>query len=355
MVFFTLVLCGVIWLTQSLRIVDVILNNGQSGLVFLEMAALLLPQTLSIVLPIALLCAILYALNRMALESELTVMRASGASHLQIAAPILVLAMAVTIILYGLFLYLVPMSAKISRDRLFEIKTDIAAALIQEGTFNSPAKGLTVYIRDMSRSGEMRGILIHDNRDGEMATTYMASRSTLVRTLDGPRLIMQDGNIQRVERSKGQINMLYFQQYIYDLSQFTQSTAQRTVKLKEMSLQELLYPEEADMTPRRRAQFAAKAHERLTSPLYAVAFAMIAVVGIMRARHSRRGNAMRIFATVGVALVVRVAGLGLQNLAAKESGFLILTYAIPVIVIIVGFYLLFDRKRQHGVPAMEPG
>ena len=245
--------------------------------------------------------------------------------------------------MYGLFIYLVPLSAKVSRDRLFEIQTDLVAALIQEGAFNSPVAGLTVYIREMSRGGEMRGILVHDGRDPEEATTYMASSGALVRTPEGPRLIMKDGNIQRVERARGQIDLLYFEKYTYDLSEFTQLNAQRTVKLKEMSLMELLDPQEENMLPRRRAQFAAKGHDRLTSPLYALVFAVIGLVGIILAGHSRGGHTIRIIATVGVAIGVRVIGLAVQNLSARDLTFLPLTYLVPLLVIFGGIYLLLDR------------
>ena len=45
--FFVLVFTGVIWLTQSLKIIDMVVNNGQSARVFLEFTVLLLPMVLS--------------------------------------------------------------------------------------------------------------------------------------------------------------------------------------------------------------------------------------------------------------------------------------------------------------------
>ena len=82
--FFVLVFTGVIWLTQSLRVIDTVVNNGQSAKVFLEFTALLLPMVLSIVLPVALFAAVLYAINRLFTDSEVVVMLAAGLSGMSL-------------------------------------------------------------------------------------------------------------------------------------------------------------------------------------------------------------------------------------------------------------------------------
>ncbi len=54
MVFVTLGLLCVIWLSQSLRFVEMIVNRGLSVSVFLQLTSLLLPSFLAIILPISL-------------------------------------------------------------------------------------------------------------------------------------------------------------------------------------------------------------------------------------------------------------------------------------------------------------
>ena len=86
--FFVLVFTGVIWLGQSLKIIDTVVNNGQSARVFLEFSVLLLPTVLSIVLPIAAFAATLYAVNRLFGDSEIVVMFASGLSGPSLVRPV---------------------------------------------------------------------------------------------------------------------------------------------------------------------------------------------------------------------------------------------------------------------------
>ncbi|MEL7173469.1 MAG: LptF/LptG family permease [Pseudomonadota bacterium] len=87
--FFVLVFTGVIWLSQSLRVIETVVNNGQSALVFLEFTALLLPRVMTVVLPVAAFAATLYAINRLFGDSEIVVMFAAGISGLALLRPVL--------------------------------------------------------------------------------------------------------------------------------------------------------------------------------------------------------------------------------------------------------------------------
>ena len=85
MIFVTAALSAAVWLAQSLRLVDLIVNRGLAIEVFLYLALLILPRFLDIVLPIGAFIAVLFVFNRLISESELVVMRAAGLSHLRLA------------------------------------------------------------------------------------------------------------------------------------------------------------------------------------------------------------------------------------------------------------------------------
>ena len=80
MIFVTAALSAAIWLAQSLRLIDLIVNRGLSIDVFLYLAALILPRFLDIVLPIGVFIAVLFTFNRLTAESELVVMRSAGSA-----------------------------------------------------------------------------------------------------------------------------------------------------------------------------------------------------------------------------------------------------------------------------------
>ena len=68
----------VVWLTQSLRFVEMIVNRGLSAALFAYFTLLFLPAFLSVILPISLLAAVLFTYNRLLTDSELVVLRAAA-------------------------------------------------------------------------------------------------------------------------------------------------------------------------------------------------------------------------------------------------------------------------------------
>src|SRR5438477_9966256 len=92
MIFVTAALSAAIWLAQSLRLIDLIVNRGLSIEIFLYLAALILPRFLDIVLPIGVFIAVLFTFNRLTGESELVVMRSAWLGHFAVAKPVLLLA-----------------------------------------------------------------------------------------------------------------------------------------------------------------------------------------------------------------------------------------------------------------------
>src|SRR5437763_1443920 len=86
------VLRAALWVSPSLRLIDLIVNRGLSIDIFLYLALLLLPRFLDIVLPIGVFIAVLFTFNRLTAESELVAMRSVGLSHLALARPVLILA-----------------------------------------------------------------------------------------------------------------------------------------------------------------------------------------------------------------------------------------------------------------------
>src|SRR5947199_8460740 len=86
---FTVVLTLVIWMTQSLRLLDIVINRGQSAALFAWLTMLMLPSLLVVIAPIAFFGAALFALNRLNTDSELVVMWSAGVSRLQVALPVI--------------------------------------------------------------------------------------------------------------------------------------------------------------------------------------------------------------------------------------------------------------------------
>jgi len=350
---FAFLLTAVIWLTQSLRLLDLVINRGQSAPTFLYLTILVLPSLLVIILPIAFFAGTLFALSKLNTDSELVVMAAAGFSRLQIAVPVFISAAVVMALTYACGLYLMPAGQRAMKDKVVDIRADIGAALLNEGEFNTPADGLTVFIRELNPDGTIRGVFVHDNRDKAHPVTYLAESGQLAQTPGGARLIMDDGTIEVSNGGGAQLQVLKFQRYVFDLDQFAGPARATERATSERYLSELFNPD-AHLAPKIRNAYIAEGHNRLAQPLYCIAFALIALAAILRGSRARGANALRItFAIVAVA-AVRIAGYGVQGLAIGDPTLNILFYAIPLIgaALALGNLAGIDPRTWFRRPAL---
>jgi len=213
----TLTISCALWLTQSLRFIELIVNRGLSIGSYLYLTILLLPSFLAMLLPIGLFAALIFTYNRLTADSELIVMRAVGLSPAKLAYPGLVLAAAITITGYALALYFMPLSYREFKDMESDVRSGYSVVLLREGAFNTISNGVTIYIRAREADGELRGIIMHDSRDPKQTVTIMAERGVLAQTNDGPRVVMVEGNRQLLDRDTGKLSLLYFERYTADI------------------------------------------------------------------------------------------------------------------------------------------
>jgi len=354
-VFFLMSLTGVIWLTQSLRFVDLIINKGLSASYFAQLTLLILPSVLTIVLPIALFATVLYVYQNLDGDSEIVVMRATGLGNLALARPALILAVAATLLSYLLSLYLMPSGQRAFKDMKTSLRTNLSYVLLQEGTFNTIGDGLTVYIRARHSGGEMLGILVHDSRERQRPVTMIAEKGAIVRTPTGPRFILVNGNRQQIDHAAGQLSLLQFDRYAFDLNQFVQHDDDRWLEPGERYLHELFWPENNPDNLANAARMRAEGHDRLASPLYSLAFTLIALAAVLAGEFNRRGRRWRIVVAVFAIALMRSAGMGLVGLSAKFPALIPLLYLNIVLVITVCLYALVQgqiwwRRRPDLAP-----
>ncbi len=352
----TLALTGVVWLSQSLRIVDLIISRGLSPGTFLAMSLLIVPRVVEIVLPIGFFAASLIVLSRLIAEREFVAILAAGVSRWRVAVPILVLASAVTLLTYGLTVYLTPHGQRALKSMIFENQGDFAAILLQPGRFNTLGQGLTVYVRERGKDGRLDGLLVHDNREPSAPMTLLADKALLLRSANGPRLVLMNGTRQDLDRDRSRLTRLGFTSHTLDLAPYmapdaVSKTTTPTPRFKpnEFYLDELFEAGNAGAFPPSR--LAAEFHRRLSAPLHVLAFCLIALATLLRAPPAAHELGRRVGVGVAIAVVVRGAGLWADNLAAKLPEVIPVLYLIPLAVIAAALYLLV----LHGARSPSGG
>jgi len=313
----TLGLVALIWLTQSLRFVELVVNRGLSFVVFLKLTGLLIPGFISIILPITTFVVVQFLYQRLSMDRELTVMRAAGLSPLAMARPALAVALVAMAGHYALNLWLVPASATAFRAYQWEIRNHIAAFLLQEGVFTTVSEDLVVYVRAKQTDGTLRGIMVDDARDRSQRATILAETGRLMDGANGPRVLLENGTRQVIDQRTGQLNVLSFKENWVDLAAPTRTTGARLRDPAEMSIAGLLNPPEGVVMARDIPKWRVEAHRRLSAPLTTLSFTMVALVAVLGGAFRRHGGLLRPFLGICAVVALVATGLALDSLAVR--------------------------------------
>jgi lipopolysaccharide export system permease protein len=359
----TIGLAVLVWLTQSLRFIELVLDRGLSFLVFVELTGLLLPGFFAIILPITTFLVALFVYVRLASDRELVVMRAAGLSQWRLARPAIALALLSLGACYALNLLVVPETQAAFRAWQFEIRNQLAAILVQEGVFSAVGDDLTVYARLRDRDGTLRGILIHDARERGAPVTILAEAGRITPGPAGPRVTLENGQRQQVETAPPppgapagtppttRLSVLSFSENSVDLARTARGEENRYRNAQERSLGELLYPDPAERVPDRDLRrFRAEAHNRLAGPLNALGFALVAMATALTGQFRRHGGSLRLFTGIAVVVGLLATGLMAGNLAARQNALIPLIWLNALLPGLVAAWVLSGTPGLPHAP-----
>ncbi|MDZ4375932.1 MAG: LPS export ABC transporter permease LptF [Phenylobacterium sp.] len=345
----TLALTAVALLSQSLAGLDLIVNQRQSALVFLKVTLLYMPQLINLILPIAVFVAALVALNRLHTEQEIVVCFAGGMSRWRVISPAIRLACSIALLALVMNLFVQPLSFRTLRQELFEVRTDLAATLVREGEFTEPAPGLTVYAQNVDGQGNLRNLFIHQIKPDGATTTYTAESGRVGRAQGRPVLFMRSGTNQEFS-SRGVLNYLTFDEYIFDLEPLSNSEETIHYKPSDRYIHELFFPDlQQDWERRNRLGLLAEGHARIASPLYNIAFMALALNAIIGGGFSRLGYGRRIAIMGAVAAGVRLVGFLFQSGAEDEAWLNIGQYLVPILATWAALGQIFKGKVNRYI------
>lgn len=341
---FVLVTTGllmIVWLSQSLRLLDMLLNSKASVWLFIRMTMLMVPGYLSTISPLALFAVALFTYNRMIADRELIILRAAGMSPVQLAKPVFILGTVFTLIGFYISLIVVPNAVTSFRELRWKVQNDVSHLLLQEGEFNDVSFGITVYIRSRNDDNSLEGIILHDQRSRSSRVTLLAEKGAITYRNGVPQISMFNGSRQEVAQKTGRFSILYFDFYNLDFSTLNKQTFGRLKNRAEMGLFELLNITIKDvLTEKNVREYKVEAYKRLALPFYNLSFMLIAAVGLLTGSFNRRGHTKRVIWTVIVMALLQMASLGAENLSVRSLGFVPLIYFFAIAPIFICIYIL---------------
>jgi lipopolysaccharide export system permease protein len=344
-----------VWLTQTLRFIDTIVNSGLPLGLTLQFLILLIPGLLSVILPIAVFVAVMFVYWKLMNDRELVVMQSIGLGPTALARPALIVAVFATGLAYVLSLYLLPASFRSFKDFELRIRNDYAQVLLPEGVFTTVSDGLTIYARQRGEGGALHGLIVYDSRQSGRPIIYTAVQGIVTTTASGPRLTMQDGTYQDTDPSQGRISILYFDRMAISVADPAAGPGQRTLTPWERYLPELLNPVDLAPDDPLRRILTVEAHQRLAYPLYTLTFAVLGLALITPAAADRSRQRVALTFSILAVVGLQIINFTLRNVANAQPELAPLLYIGPLaplaIVIVV---MLVGRRRMLRLPAPAP-
>jgi lipopolysaccharide export system permease protein len=344
-------LTTIVWLATALKQLDLLVSQGQGFTLFLKMTFLSLPSLMALIAPNAMLMASLYTLDRLNGDSELIVMTAAGAPIWRIGAPFVLLAAMVCVVILISNLYVMPASMRALRALITQVRADVISQVLQPGRFSSTEPGLTFHIRDRSPTGDLLGLLVHDERDNQQVNSYLATRGRIISNDDGAFLVMFDGHVHRYEPKtpdKG-VQIVHFDQYVLNISALSpQEDTSKELLPRERYLSELLNPDPGLLMQKGAAgQLRNELHDRFATPFYPMVFAFLAIAILGHARTTRESRWAQILMAAGIAVGLRVSGFIGANLVTLSAAATPLVYLIPIGAIIIAALVAHVRMSPE--------
>ena len=191
--FGTLVIAAMLLvLDRMLRLFDFVASEGGPVSVVWRMLANLLPEYLSLGIPIGLMLGILLAFRRVALSSELDVMRAVGLGYgrlLKVPYLFAIVLAAANLAIVG---YVQPTSRYLYEELRFELRSGALGASIKVGDFNRLGDDMTLRIEESrARGTDLRGLFLRfETKEGQRVVAS-AEQGRFLRTDDPDTIILR--------------------------------------------------------------------------------------------------------------------------------------------------------------------
>lgn len=321
---------GIAWTTQALNRINLVTDSGQTAFTFFEIATLLLPTVVAVVMPFALIIGVTQALAAMNQDSELAVISASGASRSTIVKPILILAVLASAISFFVDNGVEPYARQRVRNIIANAHADILSSVIEEGTFRKISDGLFVQVSERLPDGRLGGIFVADSRTENLDLTFYAKEGEIVREGERQLLVMRDGQVHR-KPPGGDVSVIKFVSYAFDLSEFSANTGSVFLYPKDRTLSYLLNPDPNDnIFKNQPLLYSAELHRRFSEWTFPIVFALIALAAAGDVRSHRQARIHPMVTAIAYGMLVRWEGYFLTDKVEDSRAFIPLVYAVPI-------------------------
>ena len=321
-----LTLVGIMWLFQTIRILELVINRGAPITDFLLMSVTVIPLWLTIAIPISVFVAVMWVFHRALVDRELLVAQASGRSAIQLARAPIALGVLFTTFLVINSVFLLPLSFGVYKEVQFKLRNTIPTVMLQDNVFIDVVDGMTMLIGKKYKDGHAENVFIHDEKTDGVIVTMTAKAGRFIEKDGKPAVILNDGHRFELSQDKQSGATLMFDTHTVSITPRDRKQSTRMpIEMNEDRISNLLNP---DASPQAVYvnQRVAEGHYRIASPFLAFALIMIASTGVLHGQIRRSNWSRRTIATIAVGILCISAIVSARSLATTSPLMIPLIY-----------------------------
>jgi LPS export ABC transporter permease LptF/LPS export ABC transporter permease LptG len=360
-----LLLFTFILLLQSItQLLGILIARSAEPTTILKVFFYLLPSIFAVTIPMAFLLGVLLAFGRLASDSEIVALRASGISPARLLRPVVALATLAGLATFWVMAVALPAANQAHRQTMFALIVNKARTGVKPRVFSDDnlVPGMVLYVSDIpAETGQWKDIFIHDVRDQETPRVILA-RTGHILVDDGLKAVsmhLEDGAVYSVKSAEPATDR--FQRFASsDFPLPTEAFFPATPLSKgdrEMTLGELEERIQATRAEGKRpldvARFRVEWHKKFAIPVACLVFGLLGLGLSLGTKKEARSAAFAL--SIGVIFVYYVfIRLGEQ---AGDTGMLppaLAMWGANIVLAIVAFLLLALNHREAAFDPLDP-
>ena len=267
------ILLSVLWILQSLRFINVIVNENVSFFNYFKLIILLIPDIITLVLPFCILIAGVWVYVKMINNNELIVLFSLGASKFQVSKPLMKIGIIGFLTSFIISIWILPWSLRVFKDQRFLVNHHVLSLLMQEETFYS-FKDITFFFeKKLKNEPGFENIFIESNKKSIMAekAVIVSSKNSKV------YLNLFNGSI--IDRSKNDsFNQITFKSLVYEIEPFAST---RVKVIAEEDTFDLFFPKNKP-SKEIAVKMKIEGHKRIILPVLVFINALLTCVFILQ-------------------------------------------------------------------------
>ena len=354
-----LTLVGIMWLFQTIRILELVINRGAPMTDFLLMSVTVIPLWLTIAIPISVFVAVMWVFHRALVDRELLVAQASGRSAIQLARAPIALGVLFTTFLVINSVFLLPLSFGVYKEVQFKLRNTIPTVMLQDNVFIDVVDGMTMLIGKKYKDGHAENVFIHDEKTDGVIVTMTAKAGRFIEKDGKPAVILNDGHRFELSQDKQSGATLMFDTHTVSITPRDRKQSTRMpIEMNEDRISNLLNP---DASPQAVYvnQRVAEGHYRIASPFLAFALIMIASTGVLYGQIRRSNWSQRTIATIAVGILCISAIVSARSLATTSPLMIPLIYLsmlVPAagLLTLLGWQSIAQPAARLAAPVGAP-